>query len=140
MKFSALILLVTLCGGCAQKPDTALIDPAKIEASLDMRRAWVREQKKLDRERFDLNYGFVLSAPRIESKEAMQIGYLFFYSAGNLCGYLDNPRLIDGVWRLEFFPGLPPSSGNPVFVDVKSGKVWQDESKKIDAFALIRYE
>lgn len=140
MKIPVLVVLLVICGGCAQEPKVITVHPNRIEATVADRHAWVRDQKQRDRSRFDVQCGSVLAAKKIEAKEAMQLGYLFFYSSGNLCGYLDNPRLTDGVWRLDFFPGLPPSGGDPVFVDARTGEVWQVGQKRIDALALLRYE
>ena len=121
-------------------PKAVMVHPNRIEATVADRKAWVRDQKRRDRLRFDAEYGSVLVAKKIEAKEAMQLGYLFFYSSGSLCGYLDNPRLTDGVWQLDFFPGFPPAGGDPVFVDARTGEVWQAGQKKFDALALLRYE
>ncbi|MEO6246835.1 MAG: hypothetical protein ABIQ12_15520 [Opitutaceae bacterium] len=140
MKLPVLAVLLALCAGCAQQPEVIVVYPNKIEATVAARKASVRDQKKKDQSRFNAEYGSVLGAKRIEAKEAMQLGYLFFYSSGSLCGYLDNPRLIDGVWQIDFFPGLPPSIGDPVFVDARTGEIWQTTQKKVDALALLRYE
>lgn len=140
MKIPVLAVLLAICGGCAQEPKVVMVHPNRIEATVADRKAWVRDQKKRDRSRFDAEYGSVLAAKKIEAKEAMQLGYLFFYSSGNLCGYLDNPRLTDRVWQLDFFPGFPPAGGDPVFVDAQTGEVWQAGQKKCDALALLRYE
>ncbi|MDI1320492.1 MAG: hypothetical protein PSW75_09930 [bacterium] len=138
--FFYLLSLSLLSSGCTKKPQSVLIDMRKIEASLADRKEWVREQKRLARPRFEEDYGWLLAAKKIEAKEAMQIGYLFFYSSGSMCGYLDNPRLSGGIWRLDYHPGLPPSEGNPIFVDAHSGEVWQESQKRVDALALIRHK
>ena len=145
MKIPVLVVLLALCGGCAPQPKVVMVYPNRIEASIGERKAWVRDEKKRDRSGFDSKYGSVLLAKKIEAKQAMQIGNLFFYSSGQLCGYLGNPRLTDGVWQLDFSsglpsPGLPPSGGNPVFVDSRTGEVWQVGQKRLDALALLRYE
>ncbi len=140
MKTPVLAFLLVIFAGCAEESKVTLVHPNRIEAAIADRQAWVRDQKKKDRSHFDAEYGSVLLAKKIEAKEAMQIGHLFFYSSGNLCGYFDNPRLVDGVWQLDFFPGSPPTSGDAVFVDARTGEVWQRDQKKVDALALLRHE
>jgi len=145
MKIPVLVLLLTICSGCTQEPKAVMFYPNRIEATVSDRKAWVRDEKKRDRARFDIEYGSVLLAKKIEAKEAMQLGYLFFYSSGQLCGYLDNPRVANGIWQLDFFPGIPSPgssepSGDPVFVDSRTGEVWQEGQKRLNALALLRYE
>ena len=140
MKIPFIVVLLVLCAGCTRKPEVRVFSANRIDATVADRKAWVREYKKKDRSRFDAEYGSLLGAKTFEAKEAMQIGYLYFYSSGSLCGYLDNPRLTDGVWQLDFSPGFPPAGGDPVFVDAMTGKVWQRGQKKFDALALCRYE
>ncbi len=127
--------------GCAvREPDVVLVDPAKIEAPLAERRRWVSEQKKRDRARFEAEYDWMASSRTIGSNEARQIAHLFFYSAGSNCGAFEEPTLANGVWRLGFLSGFAAAPGLPVFVDAKTGEVWQIASAKLDALALIRYE
>ena len=120
------------------------LDIRVIDASLEERRNWIREQKKLDRLNFDASYSWLPAAGQIGEKEALRIAYLFFLSADGGCGGINNGVLTDGVWRFDFRPGLQPRPdfhGFPIFVDAKTGQVWQEGQKtKVDAFALIRYE
>lgn len=136
-----LLGLILAAGGCVQSPSIVLVDPTRIEASLSERQTWVREQKRRDRTRFERDHAWLLAAREIGRNEALQLGYLFFYSSGTLCGYLDNPRKVNGVWRLDFYPGLGPGSSAAVLVDPASRDVWQEgQSSKVNALALIRYE
>src|SRR4051812_12434645 len=101
MKIPLLILCLVSAVGCAKKPEVVLIDLNSFDAPLSARREWVRDQRKISRADFEKEYGWLLAAKSIEAREAKQIGYLYFYSSGQGCGYLDNPRLADGVWHLE---------------------------------------
>ena len=142
MKHIATIALFAfLAAGCGNSPKLVSFVPGKIEATLSERKIWVREQKDRDRQRFRSDYEWLLSAKAIGAKEAKQIAYLFFYSTDTRGGYFEEPRLAEGIWRLDFVPEMRPSSASPVFVDSKTGEVWQEgQAVKVDALKLIRYE
>ena len=88
MKISLQILCLGFAVGCVKKPEVVLIDLNSFEAPLSARKEWVRDQKKISRVRFEQEYGWLLAAKSIDAKEAQQIGYLYFYSSGQGCGYL----------------------------------------------------
>ena len=140
LRFLLTVWILAYIGCAVREPEVVLVNPSRIEASLADRERWVIEQKKRDRARFEADYGWILSARTIGGQEARQIAYLFFYSAGSNCGAFEEPKLSDGIWRLDFLSGFSAASGFPVFVDAKNGEVWQFASTRLDALALIRHE
>jgi hypothetical protein len=138
MKIPLLILCLVSALGCAKKPEVVVINLSSFDAPLSVRKEWVREQKRISKPHFEQEYGWLLTAKSIDAKEAQQIAYLYFYSSGQECGYLDNPRLVDGVWRWESYVRFQERAVDQVLVDARSGQVWQDGHEKLDAMKLLR--
>ena len=143
-----MIVAAIVLGGCSKpEPEFAgakivLVDPRKIEASLEQRVAWVRAQKARDPQRFDQDYGWILKSKTIGQREAQQLAYLFFYSSDQACGYFSEGVLQDGIWTFGYnngTPTQPPLLSPPVHVDAATGHTWQEgQTTRVDAFALIR--
>jgi hypothetical protein len=122
------------------KPDVEVIDPRVISAAVEERREWVVKQAEGDGAwLFARDYEWILTSTVIAEKEATQLAYLFFYSTGTIGGYFDDPRKNAGVFMFRFHSEMGPTEGFPVFVDAKSGVVWQEgQTEKSDMLALIR--
>jgi hypothetical protein len=124
-----------------QKPQSVItFRPGEVVASLDSRREWVVEQKRINRHEFDAKYGWIVKAPAVTEMFLQQIAYLYFYSTGLMCGFLDNPERHGDFWSFRVHDGLPPgTSGKPILVDPKGGLVWQEgQTEKIDYVSLIK--
>jgi hypothetical protein len=143
------LALLSFVVGCQPKPETALknfpdlalADINNIDASFEQRRQWVINLKKHNRKRFNEDYGAILGASVFDGKEALQIAYLFFYSSGHICGYVETPIKHGDLWRCAVNLGFPPNQAKPILVDAKSGKVWQEgQTAKVDYIALIQAE
>lgn len=124
-----------------ESPEVVLMNLGTIDASFAQRRDWVISLKARNRKRFEEDYGAILRAKTIEGKEALQIAYLFFYSSGHMCGYVEDPVQQGDLWRCVVNVGFPPDQAKPILVEPKSGKVWQEgQTEKIDYIALIQSE
>ena len=148
-QFFVSITLLSFVGACQTDPETTLnkspelmlVNPNTIDASFEQRRDWVIALKARSRERFEEDYGAILTAKNIGEKEALQIAYLFFYSSGHVCGYVETPTQQGDLWRCAVNVGFPPNRAKPILVESKSGKVWQEgKTGKIDYIALIQSE
>lgn len=122
-EFFVSITLVFLEAGCRlnpeaalkKSPDFALTDINNNNASSEQRRQWVIALKAHNRRRFEEDYGVILNAKTIQGKEALQIAYLFFYSSGQICGYVENLIQKGDLWHCAV---------NVVFLRTKQNTSW----------------
>ncbi len=118
-----------------------LLNPNNIDASFEQRRQWVITLKAHNRKRFEEDYGAILSEKPVRGKEALQIAYLFFYSSGQMCGYVEDPIQKGYLWHCAAKVGFPPDQARPILVDARAGRVWQEgQTVKVDYIALIQAE
>lgn len=128
-------------------PRAAVVDSSVISATLVERQAWVREQKRRNREFFERNYYWILSKTELDENAAKAIAEFFYYSTDRSCGFFDGASFEDGIWRFRFHAGSPVPghlegrASNRVCVRKSNGEVWQEgQTETVDSFALIRFE
>ncbi|MCX6952240.1 MAG: hypothetical protein NTV51_08745 [Verrucomicrobia bacterium] len=137
MKRLSYALSVLLVAGCATTRQTVM--PASIGG---MSRAdWVAWQKKEDPKGFAVRYGWIDVTDGVDQKEAGAIADFYFHSTGWMCGAVSEAKRVGDRWKSEFSWGYSGARINPLWVDAKTGAVWQEGGDRIhDVTSLIHTE
>src|SRR4051794_15876530 len=119
-----LLLGAIVSGGYGQ---SATPDGSRRQSRVD----WVRWAKINDAKNFATRYGWINFTDGIDQGEALAIANLYFHSTGDLCGMVFEPKKVGEKWNCRFALGYAGSPQKPIWVDAKTGSVWQEGGDRI---------
>lgn len=134
MKLPRHIFLFFILAEVASAQETVIPTPAA-----GARADWVATRKKNDPKSFAARYGWIDVGDGVDDKESEAIAALFFYSTGSQCGVVSKPNKVGYRWKSEAALGPFATPMKPIWVDAKTGAVWQEGGDRIeDVGALLR--
>jgi hypothetical protein len=130
----ALVFVALLISGCATD------NVAVLPASRPVFESIVRH-KRDDPKHFSFLYGWIDLSDGANAEEALAIAQLYFDNMLRLEGALVDQKRVRGNWRFQGGVGYGGTPIRPIWVDAKTGSVWQEGGERIDHIAeLLRSE